>query len=546
MFGFSDCHSVFSVSSVSSINRRILTYLSLARKYRPQSFNDLVGQERAAKALGSSLRLSRIPQALIFSGVRGVGKTTLARLYAKALCCQSGPTPDPCGSCPNCLAIGNGSHGDVCEIDAASHNGVDEIRQLQDSIFYAPQRSAYRVFILDEVHMLSLSAFNALLKTLEEPPSHVVFIFATTDPHKIPDTILGRCQIFHLKKITPEAILGRVGDILGREGIAFEEEALFPIARKAQGSMRDALTFLDQAIALGGGEVRLKSVLELCQGISSEIAMDWLKELLEGQSQAALERIQAWENEGQNLLPVTEELLRMIRNSFILKNENPGGQSLISLTSKELTQLKALVEHQDPKRLRRMFQFFFPSLKDLEGSEYDRFILENLCLEWCFLEEDVIPAPQATLTPVVPPALDPEPLEPREAPSQERVYQEALERLISKLKEKKPLAAKLLEDVYPVLINTQEIQVLVKGDSLASKLLKPEEQTLMEGILQDVVGYRGRFRAILQGSSGNETLSDRKIKDQKAEEIRVQEEFLKKPLVRTLMESFGGKITPKS
>jgi DNA polymerase-3 subunit gamma/tau len=240
-------------------------YRVLARKYRPQSFAELIGQEAMVRTLGNAIRRDRLAHAFLLTGVRGVGKTSTARLIAKALNCvgpdgQSGPTIEPCGTCEPCRAIAEGRHIDVIEMDAASNTGVDDVREIIDAVRYSAVSARYKVYIVDEVHMLSKNAFNALLKTLEEPPAHVKFLFATTEVNKVPITVLSRCQRFDLRRIPAETLARHFGEVAGKEGVEVEPEALALIARAAEGSARDGLSILDQAIAHGAGKVEAEQV----------------------------------------------------------------------------------------------------------------------------------------------------------------------------------------------------------------------------------------------------------------------------------------------
>ncbi|HJK98547.1 MAG TPA: DNA polymerase III subunit gamma/tau, partial [Polyangiaceae bacterium LLY-WYZ-14_1] len=248
-----------------------MAYTVFARKYRPQTFDELVGQEHVARTLANAITTDRVAHAFLFTGVRGVGKTTTARLLAKALNCEQGPTPTPDNTCGICREITAGVDLDVLEMDGASNNSVDDVRRLQESIPYRPTRDRYKVIIVDEVHMLSAAAFNAFLKTLEEPPPHVKFVFATTEAHKVPVTIRSRCQRYDFRLIPNDVVAGRVAEILEKEAIETDEAALALVAREAAGSMRDALTLLDQLVAAAGEQLQGKEVAEVL-GIADRTA----------------------------------------------------------------------------------------------------------------------------------------------------------------------------------------------------------------------------------------------------------------------------------
>jgi len=265
-----------------------MSYQVLARKWRPRDFASLVGQEHVVRALRHALEEQRLHHAYLFTGTRGVGKTTLARILAKCLNCERGVTAVPCGECSACTEIDAGRFVDLLEVDAATNTRVDEMRQLLDTAQYAPTRARYKVYVIDEVHMLSTSAFNAMLKTLEEPPAHLKFILATTDPQKIPVTVLSRCLQFNLKQMPPAAIATHLAKLLEAEGIAFETEALAPIGRAAAGSMRDALSLLDQAIAHGAGRVSAESVQDMLGAIDRGVLLALLEAVVDENGPAVM------------------------------------------------------------------------------------------------------------------------------------------------------------------------------------------------------------------------------------------------------------------
>ena len=367
-----------------------MSYLPLARKYRPGKFRDLVGQEALTLALKGAIRLQREPAAVLFSGVRGIGKTTTARIYAKALNCTQAEDSEPCGRCDSCQAIMAGSHEDVIEIDGASHNGVDEVRALKESVQYLPQRSRYKIYIIDEVHMLSVSAFNALLKTLEEPPEQVVFIFATTELKKVPKTIIGRCQTFWLKKMSLRDTEERLKQILKSEGIACDQQILNLIARQGQGSMRDALTCLDQAIAMGGGELRYSALSELLPGRRTVLLPRLMASMIKRDAEACVPLVEQLDQDGLEFRNLAAEMARLARGGFLLQAfAQTGGKGEKQawlhreLEEDEQQQLATLIPHCRPFDFNRIFRMFIRCQKDMDGGELDRFIFENYCLEWC-------------------------------------------------------------------------------------------------------------------------------------------------------------------
>ena len=265
-----------------------MSYQVLARKWRPRKFAELVGQEHVVRALTNALESGRMHHAYLFTGTRGVGKTTIARIFAKSLNCERGESSDPCGECAVCTAVDAGRFVDLLEIDAASNTGVDDVREVIENAQYAPSRGRFKVYLIDEVHMLSKPAFNALLKTLEEPPPHVKFLLATTDPQKLPVTVLSRCLKFNLKRMLPDQISGQMLHILGAEGIAFENEAVDEIARAADGSMRDGLSLLDQAIAYGAGALKAADVRAMLGSVDRGQVVGLLEALAANDGQALM------------------------------------------------------------------------------------------------------------------------------------------------------------------------------------------------------------------------------------------------------------------
>lgn len=301
-----------------------MSYQVLARKWRPRNFEQMVGQPHVLRALMNALEEGRLHQAYLFTGTRGVGKTTVARILAKCLNCETGVTARPCGQCSACREIDEGRFVDLIEVDAASRTKVEDTRELLDNVQYAPTRGRYKVYLIDEVHMLSGHSFNALLKTLEEPPPHVKFLLATTDPQKLPVTILSRCLQFNLKRMPADMIAAHLARILEEEGIAHEPNALALVARAADGSMRDALSLLDQAIAFGAGALREAEVRDMLGGISREHVFDVLEAVAGGEARAVLAAVDRLAEQGPDYEAVLAELISLLHQVALAQAVGPG------------------------------------------------------------------------------------------------------------------------------------------------------------------------------------------------------------------------------
>ncbi len=296
-----------------------MAYQVLARKWRPRSFATLVGQDHVVRALAHALDHQQLHHAYLFTGTRGVGKTTLARILAKALNCENGVSSTPCGECGACGEIDTGRFVDLLEVDAATNTRVEEMRQLLENAVYAPTRGRYKVYVIDEVHMLSNSAFNAVLKTLEEPPEHIKFILATTDPQKIPVTVLSRCLQFNLKQMSQSAISGHLGNVLAAEGVDFESAALWHLAKAASGSMRDALSLLDQAIAHGAGRVQERAVRDMLGTVGEDHLFELLDALIAGDAQRLVAVGEAMDTRSLSFDAALQEFSRLLHRIALLQ-----------------------------------------------------------------------------------------------------------------------------------------------------------------------------------------------------------------------------------
>jgi DNA polymerase-3 subunit gamma/tau len=351
-----------------------MTYQVLARKWRPQAFAAVVGQDPVTRTLQNALASGRVAHAYLFTGPRGVGKTTTARLLAKALACTARTGPEACGACPSCQDFVSGAPVDVMEIDAASNTGVDDIRTLRENVKYAPARGRFKIYIVDEVHMLSGPAFNAFLKTLEEPPAHVVFVLATTDPRKIPATVLSRCQRFDFRPIPPEQLTATLTEILTKEGVSFEPGALPLLVRAAEGSLRDALSLLDTAIAYGGGALDEVSVARLLGSSSPVHVRGFLAALLARDGAGALEAIDRAARDGEDLAWLCREVVEAARRALVIKvaPEAP----FADLTAAERSALAATAEPVTADELIYLLRAFMEADAEMRRSPHPRVELE--------------------------------------------------------------------------------------------------------------------------------------------------------------------------
>ncbi len=365
------------------------SYLVLARKWRPKLFEEVVGQQPITQTLQNAISQKRVAHAFLFSGARGVGKTSTARILAKALNCEKGPQINPCDQCTNCQEITQGTSMDVIEIDGASNRGIDEIRELRENVRYTPAKSRYKIYIIDEVHMLTKEAFNALLKTLEEPPSHVIFIFATTEPHKIPATILSRCQRYDFKRISFKEVIGTLKRIVEKEELQISQRGLLSIAQESEGSLRDAESLLDQVIAYAGKNIRDEDMAEVLGLIDRKILGDTIEAIANRDVERCMGVIEHVYHFGYDLQHFCRELLQYLRNLILIKvSQHPEG--LMELSEEELGLFKRQAEKFHFDQLNHLFTILLKGEQDIAQSTFPRTMLEMTLIR------------MATLRPILP------------------------------------------------------------------------------------------------------------------------------------------------
>ncbi len=572
-----------------------MSYLVLARKWRPQTFEEVVGQKPITQALQNAIATNRVAHAYLFAGPRGVGKTSVARILAKALNCQQGLTGHPCDHCPSCLEIREGIAVDVLEIDGASNRGIEEIRQLRENVRYLPSKNRYKVYILDEVHMLTDQAFNALLKTLEEPPPHVIFIFATTEPHKIPATILSRCQRYDFKRIPLASVLDQLRKIVAREEVEISDQSLHLIAREAEGSMRDGQSLLDQVLSYAGQKVSDKEVIEVLGVIDRKILHDSIAALADGDQARLLQIVEEIHSFGYDMRDFCGELASLLRDLLVLKvipQAGSGSSSMIDLPAEETRELALQAEKFSREEIHSLFRALLTAYDEVARSAFPRLVLEMTltrvarrkpilsieealeklrAMEERLIGEGASPAPLPagpTLEErISQPEADEEEPKPEAAPRdrkpdirpQECVPKELPEgsrevwrELVQFAKKKKPPLASILERGVPLSLDRDRLEIgYLENSFYLERMQEPETLSVVKALCSEF--FKEPVQVQICGIKSDSPVprengedQDRTRRNSKQERDK---EALNHPLVREAINIFGGGLwklkTPK-
>ena len=361
-----------------------MSYTALYRKFRPDTFEEVKGQDHIVTTLRNQIKADRIGHAYLFTGTRGTGKTSIAKLFAKSVNCEHPVDGSPCGTCRSCQTIASGASVNVIEIDAASNNGVDNIREIIEEVSYSPVEGKYKVYIIDEVHMLSIGAFNALLKTLEEPPSYVIFILATTEVHKIPITILSRCQRYDFKRITIEIIADRLRELMDKEQVQVEEKALRYIAKTADGSMRDALSLLDQCIAFHFGEkLTYDKVLDVLGAVDTEVFARLIELIQSHDITGCISLLEDVVMQGRELTQFVTDITGYLRNLLLVKTSDSDIEDVIDVSSDNLVRLKSEAEAMDAEEIMRYIRIFSELSGQIKYATQKRILIEMTLIKLC-------------------------------------------------------------------------------------------------------------------------------------------------------------------
>jgi DNA polymerase-3 subunit gamma/tau len=541
-----------------------MSYLVLARKWRPQRFEDVIGQPHVVQTLTNAISGQRIAHAYLFSGARGIGKTSVARILAKALNCIEGPSPTPCNQCESCKEITESTSLDVLEIDGASNRGINEIRELRENIRYLPASSPYKIYIIDEVHMLTGEAFNALLKTLEEPPPHVIFIFATTEPHRIPITIMSRCQLFDFRRIAGNDIVEHLRHIAQAEDIQISDVSLRLLAREAEGSMRDGQSLLEQMIAFSGKNISNEDLLEVLGVIDRQLLLDAAGAVLSGDATRCLEIVERVYLHGHDLRRFCQELATHFRNLLVLKvSKEP--QHLVDLTEAELAELREQAAEVSSATLQQFFHFLLKGEEEIRRASNPKLVLEMTLLRLIQLPrvmdideiitqvlhlEQKISAGEQSSGPIFAgePDVSEQVVSSDYSPTEEEEKTEPAviaepsagkwEDLLERIRQEKPALAANLERVNVKEPQQDRLELDFNGNEFSYEMVKEKTSfKLLNRLGREVLGEKVKI-SLNPGS--HEGRHEQRGKTDRQRQR--QQKALKHPLVTEALEIFGGEI----
>jgi len=555
-------------------------YEVLARKYRPQTFSELTGQDHVSRTLQNAIDSGRIAHAFLFTGARGVGKTSMARILAKTLNCERGVSHEPCNVCPTCVEITRGTSTDVFEIDGASNTGVDDIRELRDNVKYLPSHSRFKIFIIDEVHMLSTNAFNALLKTLEEPPDHVKFIFATTEPHKLPVTILSRCQRFDFKRVPLAKIVAYLRQIADREQISVSDSALALIARKGDGSMRDSLTAFDQVLACCGSSITDEDAVTLIGAVDRRLLADASAAIFGRDTQAVLACVKQVDEVGYNLRQFCQELIELLRHLLVVRSVKKP-EEILDLSQSELDELRRQAEDLSIQDIQRRLTLLLKADAEMALASFPRLVLELALLKAATMEPVIPihelleklkvmetsavhtpplpwdsgrPAPASARQPQDPPKSQQhtrrtEPASPNGAPAgeAERPAKPSWERFVSFVCGKNPAIGSVLEHGSPLKQERGVMEIgFPEGSYYLVSLQDVESIAEIKALADEFTGEATVVRIVAIGKAVDDTplsLVEKKKNDHERRQEELRQEVAEHPVIKEALRVFGGAIT---